>query len=205
MFDNSIRVPLLVRWPGTVAPGTTIDRVVSNLDLFPTILEMTGSGVPDNLKLSGRSFVPLLREPGSTSNAWDDTLFGQYDMHNGQVARMEADPDPGVEAHPSLRAGSRGRILPPRRRPGGIQESGRLRRPPRPPGRPGEEAQSVDDLDRRPAGEARLRPGGMVSLSDRMGIGTVHRPSDLAVAPGVGGSGGNGSAADKKLCRGLHL
>lgn len=88
MFDNAIRVPLLVRWPGTVASGTTIDRVVSNLDLFPTILEMTGSGVPDNLKLSGRSFVPLLRDPGNASIAWDDTLFGQYDMHNGQVARM---------------------------------------------------------------------------------------------------------------------
>lgn len=88
MFDNSIRVPLLVRWPGTVAPGTTIDRVVSNLDLFPTILEMTGSGVPDNLQISGRSFVPLLREPNNSAVAWNDTLFGQYDMHNGHVARM---------------------------------------------------------------------------------------------------------------------
>ena len=90
----------------TVAPGTTIDHVVSNLDLFPTILEMTGIGVPDNLRIGGRSFVPLLRDPQNTAIAWDDTLFGQYDMHNGAVARMRTDPHPGMEAHSPLRAGA---------------------------------------------------------------------------------------------------
>ena len=85
MFDESIRVPLIVRWPGAVRPGTVIERVVSNLDLFPTILEMAGLGVPENLRIRGRSLVPLLRgEPA----AWDDTLFGQYDMHHYVAARM---------------------------------------------------------------------------------------------------------------------
>lgn len=88
MFEYSIRVPLLVRWPGVVAPGTTIDRVVSNLDLFPSVLEMTGLGVPDNLRISGRSFVPLLRNPRDSSIARHDTHYGQYDMHNGKIARM---------------------------------------------------------------------------------------------------------------------
>lgn len=88
MFDDSIRVPLIVRWPGVVAPGTKVDRVVSNLDIFPSVVEMTGSGVPDNLRIGGRSFVPLLRDPKNKAIAWDDTLFGQYDMHNGQVANM---------------------------------------------------------------------------------------------------------------------
>jgi choline-sulfatase len=85
MFDDSIRVPLLVSWPGVVTPGTTIDRVVSNLDLFPTILELAGLDVPANLEIRGRSLVPLLR---GQSTPWDDTLFGQYDMHHYQVARM---------------------------------------------------------------------------------------------------------------------
>jgi uncharacterized sulfatase len=86
MFDDAIRVPLLLCWPGVVAPGTVIDRVVSNLDVFPTILEISGLGVPSNLEVRGKSFVPLLRgrEPGS----WDDTLFGQYDMHHYQTAWM---------------------------------------------------------------------------------------------------------------------
>ena len=64
MFDNATRVPLLIRWPGVIAPGTTISHVVSNLDLFPTLLEMTGLGVPDNLVVRGRSLVPLFARAG---------------------------------------------------------------------------------------------------------------------------------------------
>jgi uncharacterized sulfatase len=86
MFDDAIRVPLLICWPGVIAPGTKINRVVSNLDLFPTILELAGLGLPKNLEIRGRSLVPLLR--GQEPASWDDTLFGQYDMHHYQVARM---------------------------------------------------------------------------------------------------------------------
>jgi len=88
MFDDSIRVPLLVRWPGVVPPGTTIDRTVTNLDMFPTLLDMAGVGVPDNLTIQGRSFAPLLRNPKNPLVAWDDTYFGLYDMHNGATAHM---------------------------------------------------------------------------------------------------------------------
>jgi uncharacterized sulfatase len=85
MFDDAIRVPFLVCWPGTVEPGTAIDRVVSNLDVFPTVLDMAGLGVPENLAIRGRSLVPLLR---GRSPAWGDTLFGEYDMHHSHSARM---------------------------------------------------------------------------------------------------------------------
>ncbi len=85
MFDDAARVPLLICWPGVISPGTTITRVVSNLDLFPTILELAGLGVPENLAIRGRSLVPLLRGEAAT---WDDTLFGQYDMHHSAIARM---------------------------------------------------------------------------------------------------------------------
>jgi uncharacterized sulfatase len=63
----------------------TIEHVVSNLDVFPTVLEMAGLGVPENLAIRGRSLVPLLR---GQSVPWDDSLFGQYDMHHSAVARM---------------------------------------------------------------------------------------------------------------------
>jgi choline-sulfatase len=85
MFDDATRVPLLLSWPGVIQPGTKIERVVSNLDLFPTLLDIAGLGQPDNLIIRGRSVVPLLR---GQSTSWDDTLFGQYDMHHYQVARM---------------------------------------------------------------------------------------------------------------------
>jgi uncharacterized sulfatase len=88
MFDDSIRVPLLVRWPGVVAGGTIIDEVVSNLDHFRSLLEMTGLGVPDNLNLGGRSYAPLLRSRDHGAQPWDSTHFGQYDMHNGDLALM---------------------------------------------------------------------------------------------------------------------
>jgi uncharacterized sulfatase len=85
MFDGAIRVPLLISWPGVIAPGTKITHVVSKLDLFPTILKLAGLGVPENLTIRGRSFVPLLLGQAA---AWDDTLFGLYDMHHYAVARM---------------------------------------------------------------------------------------------------------------------
>jgi uncharacterized sulfatase len=88
MFDDSIRVPLLVRWPGAVAPGTAVEHAVSNLDVFPSVLEMAGLGVPDNLRIAGRSFAPLIRGTAGASLSWDDTHFGQYDMHHGAVAKM---------------------------------------------------------------------------------------------------------------------
>ena len=85
MFDDAIRVPLLVAWPGVVAPGTAIEQVVSNLDVLPTVVDLVELGVPENLAIRGRSLVPLLR---GQSPPWDDTLFGQYDMHHSRVARM---------------------------------------------------------------------------------------------------------------------
>ena len=61
MFDDAIRVPLIVCWPGVVVPGTTIDRVVSNLDVFRRSWRSQGMGIPSNLEIRGRSLVPLLR------------------------------------------------------------------------------------------------------------------------------------------------
>jgi uncharacterized sulfatase len=85
MFDDAVRVPLLICWPGVIAPASKITRVVSNLDLFPTIMDLAGLGLPQNLVIRGRSLVPLLR--GETPT-WDDTLYGMYDMHHSAVARM---------------------------------------------------------------------------------------------------------------------
>lgn len=85
MYDDAIRVPLLISWPGVITPGTAVEHVVSNLDILPTIVELAGPELPFNLQLRGRSLVPLLHRRAS---AWDDTLFGQYDMHHYQAARM---------------------------------------------------------------------------------------------------------------------
>lgn len=86
MFDDAIRVPLLVRWPGVVPAGSKIDAVVTNLDIMPTLLDLVGLGLPDNLKVEGRTFAPFLRH--EEVPYWDGTIYGQYDMHHGDTARM---------------------------------------------------------------------------------------------------------------------
>ncbi len=52
------RVPLVVSWPGHIAPGTRLSQAVSLLDLLPTVLELTGQLRPDHLQ--GQSLAPLL-------------------------------------------------------------------------------------------------------------------------------------------------
>ena len=58
---ESIRVPLLVRWPGVVKPGTVIPETVSNIDTFASVLGMLGVPSADRVKQEGLDFSPLLR------------------------------------------------------------------------------------------------------------------------------------------------
>jgi uncharacterized sulfatase len=85
MWDTSLRVPLLVRWPAVVKPGTRIQHVAANIDTFATVLGMAGVPAPSEYAQAGRDLTPLLRGEQPT---WDDTLFGQYDLHNGGLAYM---------------------------------------------------------------------------------------------------------------------
>jgi arylsulfatase A-like enzyme len=85
MWDTSIRVPLMIRWPGVVKPGTEIAEMVTNLDTPPSILGMLDISPSHEAKWQGQDFSPLLR---GRSTAWRDTLFGQYDLHNSGLAYM---------------------------------------------------------------------------------------------------------------------
>ena len=58
LFEEVVRVPLIVRWPGQVQVGRT-DEVVSLADVMPTVLDLAGVAAPPGLW--GRSFAPLLR------------------------------------------------------------------------------------------------------------------------------------------------
>ena len=60
MWENSIRVPSFVRWPGKIKPGIRIDADTTNLDWFPTILSMAGVDQPEKLGVRGENLVPLL-------------------------------------------------------------------------------------------------------------------------------------------------
>lgn len=85
MFDTSVLVPLIVRWPGVVEPSTVCDEMVAEIDFLPTFLEVAGTRPPRRLHIEGRSFVRLLR---GQSPRWRDAIFGSYDMHHGATANM---------------------------------------------------------------------------------------------------------------------
>jgi arylsulfatase A-like enzyme len=61
LYEGGIREPMVVCWPGVVKPGTTSDTPVIGIDLYPTILEMTGAPTPKGKLLDGESIVPILK------------------------------------------------------------------------------------------------------------------------------------------------
>src|SRR5579885_409417 len=75
MHEPSIRVPLLVRYPRRVKPGQVCDRMVLNVDIAPTLLDLAGAEVPK--AMHGRSWVPLLKDPKA---GWrKDWLYEYYE------------------------------------------------------------------------------------------------------------------------------
>ena len=64
IYEGGQRVPLMVRWPGRVAPGSTSDAVVTAVDLFPTFLDAAGLESPDGHIVDGVSLLPVLEEAG---------------------------------------------------------------------------------------------------------------------------------------------
>jgi len=74
IYEESLRTPLVVRWPGVVDPGNTNQDIVSNLDFAETFLEIAGVEVPDDMQ--GRSLVPLLE--GRTPDDWRRSFYYHY-------------------------------------------------------------------------------------------------------------------------------
>jgi arylsulfatase A-like enzyme len=74
IFEESLRAPLLVRWPGIVTPGSTTARLVSNIDFAETLLEAAGLSVPADMQ--GRSLVPILK--GQVPRDWRTSFYYQY-------------------------------------------------------------------------------------------------------------------------------
>jgi arylsulfatase A-like enzyme len=74
MYEESLRTPLLVRWPGVVAPGRRSDALVSNLDFAETFLDLAGVTIPGDMQ--GRSLVPHLR--GQAPADWRESFYYHY-------------------------------------------------------------------------------------------------------------------------------
>ena len=77
-YDAGIRVPLIVRWPGHVGPGSVTDELVSLVDLAPTVLSLAGIELP--LHLQGRPFLGDEKQPRDYVFATRDRYDESYDM-----------------------------------------------------------------------------------------------------------------------------
>ena len=74
IYDESFKTPLLVRWPGVTAPGSTNDQMVQNLDFAQTFLDAAGIDAPGDMQ--GESIVPLLK---GEDDQWDrDAVYYHY-------------------------------------------------------------------------------------------------------------------------------
>ncbi len=66
LYEGGIREPLLIKWPGTTPTGAICDEPVIGIDLYPTLLEMTGLSAPVDTTLDGLSLTPLLRDTSAS-------------------------------------------------------------------------------------------------------------------------------------------
>jgi arylsulfatase A-like enzyme len=64
LYEGGIRVPLIVRWPSRVQPGSVVDVPVIGTDFYPTLLDIAGADLPEGPPLDGVSLVPLLDGSG---------------------------------------------------------------------------------------------------------------------------------------------
>ena len=74
IYEESIRTPLVMRWPGVIKPASKSDAIVSNLDFAETFLDAAGVAVPADMQ--GRSMMPVLR--GQVPSDWRKSFYYHY-------------------------------------------------------------------------------------------------------------------------------
>ena len=79
MYEESLRMPLLIRWPGHIKPSTTNEAMVMNIDFAPTLLEAAGAPVPKDMQ--GRSFLAALE--GKRLKNWRTSFYYRYYHYPG--------------------------------------------------------------------------------------------------------------------------
>ncbi len=74
MYEESLKTPLIVRWPKVIKPGSTQEAIALNIDFAPTFIDLAGAEVPSDIQ--GRSLAPLLR--GERPSAWRTSMYYRY-------------------------------------------------------------------------------------------------------------------------------
>ena len=88
LYDSGIGTPLIARWPGRIAPGSRCSRLVSTVDIAPTVLKL--AGVEPGPTFQGEDLSPLLKDPTAVVR---EMIFAERNWHDyashGRAARSE--------------------------------------------------------------------------------------------------------------------
>ena len=74
MYEEALRMPFIIRYPGKIKPGIIVDDIITNIDFAPTLLEMAGIPVPEAVQ--GNSFFSNLK--GKTPQDWRQSMYYHY-------------------------------------------------------------------------------------------------------------------------------
>ncbi len=74
MYEESLKMPFIVKWPGVTKPGSKTQKMVQNLDYAETFLDIAGAKIPDDMQ--GASVVPLLK--GENPKDWRNSIYYHY-------------------------------------------------------------------------------------------------------------------------------
>ncbi len=88
MYDTSLRVPALIRWPKRIPAGKAIDRTVTHLDWLPTILSATETTLPSNTRIHGQTILPLITGDGPLNRT--DDLYTEFSVQHTMRADMRS-------------------------------------------------------------------------------------------------------------------
>ena len=89
MYEESMRMPFLVRYPKMIEAGSRTDAIINNADFAPTLIDLAGGSVPDYMQ--GESFKAVL-ETGE-AKGWKQDTYYRYWMH---MAHRHSNPAFGI-------------------------------------------------------------------------------------------------------------
>lgn len=86
LYDYGVQVPFMIRWPNHIISGSRTDALVSHVDIIPTLLEVLGAKIPDNL--NGQSFYDVLRSPDKPHRKMVFSSHNGDKFHDQSPTRM---------------------------------------------------------------------------------------------------------------------
>ena len=85
LHEGGSRVPLFVRWPGRIKPGTLVRPIAAHIDILPTLVELCGLPKAETLPLDGTSLRPLLY--GEQTGDWPQRMIFTYQIRGRGLAQ----------------------------------------------------------------------------------------------------------------------